>query len=134
MILQQFDLAFTVAKAKNSLVFAELLSDLPIVDLNEIAHDPLPDEVVYLIDTTNPWYGDILVYLQAQRFRPELSSGDRHRVHHQARHYLVLNDTLYCCDADTVLQCCLTHDEVEHILNEYDAGACGSQLSGISIA
>eukprot|EP00253_Pinus_taeda_P030263 PITA_30263 len=75
MILQQFDLVFTVAKAKNSLVFAELLSDLPIVDPNETTHNPLPDEAIYLIDTTDPWYDDILVYLQSQWFCPELSSG-----------------------------------------------------------
>ena len=54
VILQQFDLVFTGAKAKNSLVFADLLLDLPIIDLNEITHDPLLDESIYLIDTTDP--------------------------------------------------------------------------------
>ena len=102
MILQQFDLVFVAAKAKNSLVFAELLSDLPIVDPNEIAHDPLLDEVVYLIDTTDHWYGDIIVHLQVQHFYPELSSGDRRRIQHQAWHYLVLNDMLYRRGADIV--------------------------------
>ena len=62
VILQKFDLVFTAAKAKNSLVFTELFSDLPIVDPNEIAHDPLPDEAIYLINTIS----DILFYLQAQ--------------------------------------------------------------------
>lgn len=84
VILQQFDLVFTAAKAKNSLVFTELLSNLPIIDPNEIVHDPLLDEAVYLIDTSDPWYGDILVYLQAQWFRPELSAGDHHHICHQA--------------------------------------------------
>ena len=103
MILQQFDLVFTAAKTNNSLVLFEILLDLPIVNPNEIAHDPLPDESVYLIDTTDPWYDEILVYLQAQRFLPELSLGDRRRICHQARHYLVINDTLYCHGVDTVL-------------------------------
>ena len=84
VILQQFDLVFIVSKAKNSLVFAELLSDLTIVDPNEIAHNPLPNEVVYLIGTTDPSSGEILVYLQVQRFNTELSLGDCHRIHHQA--------------------------------------------------
>ena len=80
VILQQFDLVFTGAKAKNTLLFTELLLDLPIIDPNEIAHEPLLDEAIYLIDTTDPWYGDILVYLQAQQFRPKLMLGDRHHI------------------------------------------------------
>lgn len=83
VILQQFDLVFAAAKAKNSLVFIELLSDLPIVDPNEIAHNPLLDEAVNLIDSTDPWYGDILVYLQVQWFRLELLSGDCRHIRHQ---------------------------------------------------
>ena len=63
IILQKFDLVFTVAKANISLVFAELLSDLPRIDPGEVAHDPFPDEFVYLVDSSDPWYGDILVYL-----------------------------------------------------------------------
>ena len=82
VILQQFDLVFTAAKAKKSLVFAELLSDLPRLDPGEVAHDPFPDESVYLVDSSDPWYGDILVYLQTQRFRPTLTSVDRCRIRH----------------------------------------------------
>jgi len=66
VILQQSNLVFTTAKVKISLVFVEILPNIPIVHPNEIAHDPLPDEVVYLIDSTDPCYGDILVYLQVQ--------------------------------------------------------------------
>lgn len=84
MILQQFDLVFTDAKVKNSLVFAKLFLDPSIVDPNEIAHDPLLDESIYHIDTTDPWYGDILVYLQVQWFPLELLLGDRHCICHQA--------------------------------------------------
>lgn len=83
VILQQLDLVFTATKAKNSLVFTEIFSDLPIVNPNEITHDPLLYEVFYLIDNTDPWYGDILVYLQAQRFHPKLSSGDHCHIFHQ---------------------------------------------------
>ena len=75
---------FTAAKAKKSLVFAELLSDLPRIDPEEVAHDPFPDESVYLVDSSDPWYGDILVYLQTQRFCPTLTSDDRRRIRHQA--------------------------------------------------
>ena len=63
LILQQFDLVFVAAKAKKYLVFAELLSDLPTVDPKEVAHDPFLDESIYLVNSSNHWYGNILVYL-----------------------------------------------------------------------
>lgn len=66
-------MVFTATKVKNSLVFAKIFSELPIFDPNEIAHDPLLDEAIYLIETTDPSYGDILVYLQAQ-WSPPLNS------------------------------------------------------------
>lgn len=127
-------MVFRATKAKNFLVFTELLPDLPIFYPNEITKDPLLDEVVYLIETTNPWNGEILVYLQAQWFHPKLSIGDRHPIHHQARHYLVMNDTLYRHGVDTILQCFVTREEAEHVLNDFHAGACGGHLSGISTA
>ena len=82
VILQQFDLVFTAAKAKKYLVFAKLLLDLPRIDREDVAHDPFPNESVYLVDYFDPWYGDILFYLQTQRFHPTLTSDDRHRIHH----------------------------------------------------
>lgn len=134
MILQQFDLVFTAAKVKNSLVFVELLSDLPIVDPNETTHDPLLDEAIYLIDTTDPWYGDNLFYLQVQRFCLELSSNDHCHIHQKVRQCLVLNDTLNFHGAYIVIQHCLTHEEVKNILNYCHARACGGYIFGIFVA
>lgn len=132
VIRQQFDLVFTTIKVKTSLISTKLLLDLSIVDSNEVTHDPLLDESFYLINSTDPWYGDIIVYLQAQQVFPDLSLGDHRRICHQGWHCLVLNDTLYHHGVDTVLQCCLTHEEAEHVLNDCHARACGSHLSGMS--
>ena len=45
-----------------------------------------------------------------------------------------MDDTLYCHGVDSILHPCLTHDEVEVVLNDFHGGACGGHLSGISIA
>ena len=111
IILQQFDLVVIVSKARKYLVFTELLLDLPRIDLKDVTHDPFPDESVYLVDSFDPWYGDILVYLQNQCFRPTLTSDEHRRICHQAKHYLVLNDTLYRRGVDTILRCCFTFNE-----------------------
>jgi hypothetical protein len=63
VILQEFDLDFISAKSKKSLVFAELISELPVE-----SGDVVPEELpilgdMFLIAYSNLWYGDILVYL-----------------------------------------------------------------------
>ena len=76
-ILQEFDLKFAKSKAKNSLVFAELIYDLPHADEDIEPRDSLHDENLFLINTSDPWYGDILLYLQTQRFQPNTSREER---------------------------------------------------------
>ena len=66
VILQKFDFVFTASKTKEFLVFAELLSDLPRIDPEDVSHDPFPNESAYLVNSSDPWYGEILVYLQNQ--------------------------------------------------------------------
>ena len=62
MILQEFDLEFMSAKSKKSLVFVELISELPCEE--EIVYDEsFPDEHLFLISSQDPWYGDLIFYL-----------------------------------------------------------------------
>ena len=63
MILQEFDLDFVSPKPKKYLVFRELMSYLPRLDEDMIHEDSFVDENIFLISSTNPWYGDIIVYL-----------------------------------------------------------------------
>jgi hypothetical protein len=63
VILQEFDLDFVSKKSKNSLVFIELISKLPIE-----SGDIVPEELpvwgdMFFITSSDPWYGDILIYL-----------------------------------------------------------------------
>jgi hypothetical protein len=74
VILQEFDLDFDRATSKKSLVFAELICDFPHSATENVAVDSLPDESLFLISTDDLWYGDIIIYLQTQNFRPALSS------------------------------------------------------------
>jgi hypothetical protein len=67
-------LEFDRAKSKKSLVFAELICDFPHSSTENVAVDSLPDESLFLIRTDDIWYGDIIIYLQTQTFRPDLSS------------------------------------------------------------
>jgi len=48
------------------------------------------------------------------------------------QHYLVLNDALYCHGANTIIEHFITHEEAEHVLNDYHARECGDHLSCMS--
>ena len=72
-MLQEFDLEFEKSKSKKSLIFTKLMCDFPRTDIETVAEQPIADESLFLISTIDPWYGDIIVYLQTQSFRPELS-------------------------------------------------------------
>jgi hypothetical protein len=101
-ILQEFDLDFDRAMSKKSLVFAKLICDFPHSATENVAVDSLPDESLFLISTDDLCYGDIIIYLQTQTLRRSLSSTERHRIHYQARQYIILGDTLYRRGIDSV--------------------------------
>jgi hypothetical protein len=68
IILQEFDLDFGSAKSKKSLVFAELISDFPQLEEDVIPIDSFVDEHIFLVSSLDPWYGDIVLYLQNLKF------------------------------------------------------------------
>ena len=63
VILQEFDLKFPKATSKKSLVFTELMCDLPCASTKSEPSDSFLDEFLLLISTTDPWYGYLLIYL-----------------------------------------------------------------------
>ena len=73
VILQEFDLEFEKSKSKKSLVFAELMCDFPNTETETVVEHLIVDESLFLISTLDPWYGDIIIYLQTQTFWPELA-------------------------------------------------------------
>ena len=60
-----------------------------------------------------------------------MSYDDHRHIRHHAKYYLILNDTLYHRGIDSILQQCLTHKEVERVLNDFHSGACGGHLFGM---
>ena len=68
VIIKEFDLDFQSAKSKKSLVFAELIAEFPVEEDVAIEEDSFPDEHIFLISTSDPWYGDILFYLQTLKY------------------------------------------------------------------
>ena len=110
-ILQKFELKFVSEKLKKSLVFYKLMSYLPCMDEDEIHEDSFVDEHIFLISSTDPWYGDIIIYLETLRVPYHLSRDEQWFLHHNSKNYLIIGDTLYRWGVDSILRRCLTHDE-----------------------
>ena len=86
-----------------------------------------------MISTSDPWYGYILIYLQTLKYPAAFSWEERRKLHLHAKNYLIIGDTLYRSGGvDSILRRCLTHEEVEIVLNDAHSGACGGHLSGLA--
>jgi hypothetical protein len=132
VILQEFDLDFVSAKSKKSLVFVELISELPVESGDVVPEESPIRGDMFFIASLDPWYGDILIYLQNLKCPTSSSRDERRRIRHQAKNYLILDDTLYQRGVDCILHRCLTHEEVVIVLNDCHTGACGGHLSGLA--
>jgi hypothetical protein len=86
------------------------------------------DEHVFLISSFDPWYEDILVYLQTLNFTSTYSRYDQRHIRHQVKNYLIINDILYHREVDSFLHPLLTHEEAETMLNNCHSGSCGDHL------
>ena len=71
----------------------------------------------------------ILTYLQTQKFSPHLTLDDQWHIRHESPHYLLIGDDIYRQVVNIVLRHCLTHAEVEKVLNAFHDGTCGGHLS-----
>jgi hypothetical protein len=134
VILQEYDLKFSTPKRKKSLVLAELVTTFPFDTTSAPINTDFPDEHLFYITSNDPWYDDLLVYLQTQNFDNHLSRDDRRRIHHQAPRYLLIGDILYRRGVDPILCRCLTIDEADRVLNDCHNGVCGGHLSRMSTA
>ena len=125
---------FQSAKSKKSLVFAELIAEFPTEEDVVVEDDSFPDEHIFLISTSDPWYGDILIYLQNLKYPAASSREERRKLRLHAKNYLIIGDTLYRRGVDFILRRCLTHEEVEIVLNDSHSRACGGHLSRLAMA
>ena len=66
VILQEFKLEFVKSTSKKSIVFVDIMCDLPHIIEGTMPIDSLPDESLFLIGMSDPSYGYLILYLQTQ--------------------------------------------------------------------
>jgi hypothetical protein len=106
-----------------------MICDLPSPESESLTEELIPDESLFLINSYDLWYEDIIIYLQTQTFHPDLSSTEHLHIQYQAHQYIIIGDTLYHRGVYSIFHRCLTHEEVERALNDGHVGACGGHMS-----
>lgn len=106
--LQEFDLDFSFVKSKKSLVFAELMSEFPTENQDDAVIDSFLDEHIFLISSFDPWYGDIIIYLQTLKCPSHFLRDKRRHIRHLVKNYLIFGDNLYHRGVYSILRRCLT--------------------------
>jgi hypothetical protein len=71
------------------------MSNFPGLDEDIFHDDSFQNENIFLISSLDPWYGDILIYLQTLKLPQHMSRDDRRCIRHQVKNYLIIGDTLY---------------------------------------
>ena len=61
------------------------MCDLPYITEGIEPIDSFPDESLFLISTSDPWYGYLILYLQTQQYQPNATRDERRRIHHHAK-------------------------------------------------
>lgn len=122
---------FTLPKSKKSFIFAEMISELSRIDQEEPSEEGILYDHLFLINSLDPWYGNILVYLQTMHYPPNFSREEWRQLQIHPKNYFIIDNTLYHQGGDCILRHYLTHEEAEKTLNDFHAGACGGHLSGL---
>jgi hypothetical protein len=97
-------LDFVSAKSKKSLVFAQLISELSVKSGDVTPEESQIKGEFFMISSSDPWYGYILVYLHTLKCPTSTSHDEHRRIRHQEKNYLILDDTLYRRGVDCILR------------------------------
>ncbi|KAK1427528.1 hypothetical protein QVD17_16215 [Tagetes erecta] len=127
LLLQEFDLEIRDKSGKHNLV-ADHLSRIINNDEPIPLSDQFPDENLFAMQITAPWYADIVNYLITNTFPSDLSRAQKEKIKKEAKHYVWDEPYLWKYGADQVIRRCVDLSEVPAILDFCHSQACGGHF------
>ncbi|CAM8929111.1 unnamed protein product [Rhodiola kirilowii] len=127
LLLQEFDVQIRDKKGIENTV-ADHLSR--IVREEEEGHitESFPDEHLYAVSTTVPWYASIVNYLVGGTFSPSFTKAQCMKLRHDARFYLWDDPYLWKIGADQILRRCIPDNEIASVISFCHEFACGGHF------
>ena len=127
LLLQEFDLEIRDKKGTENSV-ADNLSRLIINEEPQPLQDAFPDEYLFEINASIPWYADIVNYLVARTLPSELTKAQKDKIKSESKYYIWDDPYLWKHCSDQLIRRCVSECEVPSILAFCHSYACGGHF------
>ncbi|KAJ9551053.1 hypothetical protein OSB04_015098 [Centaurea solstitialis] len=127
LLLQEFDLEIRDKSGAQNLV-ADHLSRIVSNEESLPLDDKFPDEHLFEVKTTVPWYADIVNYLVTGTTPKELPRSKRDKIKSDSKYYMWDDPYLWKQGSDQIIRRCVSDDEVTSILEFCHSYACGGHF------
>ena len=127
LLLQEFDLEIRDKKGAENLV-ADHLSRLTTNEEPSPLQDNFPDEHLFSIQKTIPWYADIVNYLVTRTLPGDLSRTQKDKIKSDAKYYVWDDPYLWKHCSDQIIRRCVSQQEIPSILKFCHSYACGGHF------
>ena len=127
LLLQEFDLEIRDKKGTKNLV-ADHLSRLTTSEEPSPLHDNFPDEYLFSLQETVPWYVDIVNYLVTKTLPDDLSRAQKDKIKSDAKYYVWDDPYLWKHCSDQIIRRCVSQQEIPSILTFCHSYACGGHF------
>ncbi|MCQ7416347.1 DDE-type integrase/transposase/recombinase, partial [Salmonella enterica] len=129
LLLQEFDYEIKDRKGCENVV-ADHLSR--IKHEKNIATFPIkevfPDERLYAVKTSFPWYADFVNFLAGKEIPPDLNAQKRKKFFHDVKSYLWNDPFLFKVCSDQIIRRCIPAEEVGKIIHDCHASPYGGHF------
>ncbi|KAJ9556479.1 hypothetical protein OSB04_011093 [Centaurea solstitialis] len=116
LLLQEFDLEIRDKSGAQNLVadhLSRIVSNEEPLPLN----DKFPDEHLFEVKTTVPWYADIVNYLVTGTTPKELPRSKRDKIKSDSKYYMWDDPYLWKQGSDQIIRRCVSDDELVLVAN-----------------
>ncbi|XP_024163856.1 uncharacterized protein LOC112170792 [Rosa chinensis] len=127
LLLQEFDVEIKDKKGSENVV-ADHLSRLVHGEDAIPLMETFPDEQLFGIEVSEPWYADIVNFLVTKKIPNTLSSSMHAKLKKNARQYVWDDPYLWKFCADGIIRRCVPEREFTHILTFCHSENCGGHF------
>lgn len=127
LLLQEFDIEIKDKKGSDNVV-ADHLSRLVREEEALPLTETFPDEQLFGIEVSEPWYADIVNYLVTRTFPTDLPRSQREKLKKWSRYYIWDEPYLWKRCVDQIIRRCVPENEHKSILTFCHSEVCGGHF------
>ncbi|XP_073051355.1 uncharacterized protein [Primulina eburnea] len=129
LLIQEFDFEVKDKKGCENQV-ADHLSYLELEERTEggVINESFPDEQLFKVNVTHPWFADITNFLAAGELPPDLTYHQKKKFLHDAKFYLWDDPFLFKRCADQIIRRCVAEEEAGMNLEQCHSSPYGGNF------